>query len=483
VEIPEGYVLIKQSELEYLQKQASMVPVLEATIQKLEGTIKLMEARIKDLEERFKSTSKNSSKPPSSDGFKRTTSLREKSGKKPGGQPGHKGSRLEMSSTPDHVVELRPGECGKCGKALTGAATGFTPRQMFEIPPARIEITEYRSMKIQCCCCGELTCGAFPSDITQQAQYGPRIKAMMSYLSCYQMIPQQRLSEMLENLYGMRVSQGTLNRALQECAANLLPYEDVVYELLKNAPVVGFDETGIHMGGKLIWLHTACTEKLSLLTVHFRRGQEAMNYNGLLKDFLGIALHDRWASYFMFDCLHALCNAHLLRELKYLWEVQHCNWATALSALMIKAKSLTEMERPPSERQIRNIENRYSKIVAWGLRTCTLEGGHVMEKKARGSAKQSKAKNLLDNLKLYKAEFLRFLRNPDVRFDNNISERDLRMSKVKMKISGGFRSEWAPAVFASIRGYINTAKKNGQEILSVLTQAFVGEPFMPLEAV
>jgi transposase len=393
VEIPEGYVLIKQTELEYLQIQAAKVPVLEATI-------KALEERLKDLEERFKLTSKNSSKPPSSDGFKRTTSLRQKSGKKPGGQPGHKGSRLEMSSTPDLVVGLRPGKCDKCGTRLTGAVTGFTPRQVFEIPEPRIEVTEYRSMQVQCCCCGEINSGAFPSHITQQTQYGARIKAMMAYLSCYQMVPQQRLIEMLENLYGIRVSQGTLNHALQECASKLESYEAVVLELLKNASVVGFDETGVHRNGELIWLHTACTQKLSLLTIHARRGTEAMNDNGLLNDFRGIAVHDRWASYFKFDCTHALCNAHLLRELKYLWEVQHCKWSESMSALIIKAKKLTEQYWRPTERQIRRIEQRYSKIVAWGLRTCTIEGDHVEKKKRRGRKKQSKAKNLLDNLKL-----------------------------------------------------------------------------------
>jgi transposase len=479
MEIPEGYVLIKQSELDSLQSQAAMVPVLIATIQKLEATIVRLEARIKELEDGTKLTSQNSSKPPSTHHFNRTNNQREKSKKKTGGQPGHKGSRLEMSSTPTHVVELKPGKCDNCGHELTGSAIGFTPRQEFDIPEPRMEVTEYRSMKMACGCCGEISSGAFPAHLTQQAQYGPRIKGMAVYLSYYQMIPQKRVSEMLENLYGIRMSQGTLNLALQECAENLKSYEALVFHLLKNSPVVGMDETGVHKNGKLIWLHTACTPTLSLLTIHAKRGTEAMNDHGLLNVFEGISVHDRWASYFKFDCTHALCNAHLLRELKFLSEVQGYKWANSLSGLMIKAKKLTEKTKPPSGRKIKEIENRYSQIVGWGLRTCTLEGDHVMKKNKRGKAKQSKAKNLLDNLKLHKEGFLRFLRNPDVPFDNNISERDIRMAKVKMKISGCFRSDWAPAVFATIRGYINTARKNNQEILSAITQAFKGEPFMP----
>ncbi len=204
-----------------------------------------------------------------------------------------------------------------------------------------------------------------------------------------------------------------------------------------------------------------------------------MDNFGLLPKFKGVAVHDRWASYLKYDCEHSFCNAHCLRELKYLSEELNYKWAEELKGLLLNAKELSERMSVPKEKQVREIESRFGQIVAWGLRQCSIEGNHVTRTGSRGRNKQSKAKNLLDDLKSYKGEFLKFLRNPNVPFDNNQSERDIRMSKVKLKISGCFRSFEGAQIFSTIRGYINTAVKNEIPVLKALRDALLKNPYMP----
>lgn len=461
-QVPDGYVLVPKDQW-------------EAILQELAA----LRAEVKELRARLNQNSKNSSKPPSTDGFKRNRSLRTKSGKKSGGQPGHKGNKLEMVNNPDIQIRIEPGFCPDCGGTLCKKEKGIISRQVFDIPEQKAEITQYNSVIRVCTCCGIDVYASFPESVTQQTQYGPKLKALIVYLSCFQMLPLKRLCELIQNQYGLKISQGTITKTLKECASNLEPFKEVAFALLARSDVVGFDETGIHAEKKLVWLHTASTPKLTLFYLHPKRGKEAMDAFGLLPEFQGIAIHDRWASYLRYDCEHGFCNAHCLRELKFLSEELNYKWAEELKELLQKAKELSERILVPKEKQLREIEIRFSQIVSWGLRQCTKEGNHVTRTGSRGRNKQSKAKNLLDDLKTYQNEFLKFLRNPNVPFDNNQSERDIRMSKVKLKISGCFRSFEGAQIFTSIRAYINTAVKNEISVLIALKDALLKKPFLP----
>ena len=461
-EVPEGYVLIPKKQWEsVLQELASL------------------RAEVKELRARLNQNSKNSSKPPSTDSFNRNQSLRTKSGKKPGGQAGHEGRKLEMVGNPDKIIRLDPGFCPDCGGSLRKKAKDIISRQVFDILEQKAEITEFQSVVRKCTCCGIDVYGSFPEGVTQPTQYGMKLKSLIVYLSCFQMIPQKRLCELIENQYGLKISQGMLNNTLKECAEKLGPFRQVAFNLLARSDVVGFDETGIHSEKKLVWLHTASTPRLTLFFLHAKRGKEAMDAFGLLPIFKGKAIHDRWASYLKYSCEHGFCNAHSLRELKFLSEELNYKWAEKLKELLLEAKEITDGESVPKEKQIMKIEARYRQIVAWGLRQCTTEGNHVTRTGSRGRHKQSKAKNLLDDLKEYQREFLMFLRNPNVPFDNNQAERDIRMTKVKLKISGCFRSFHGAQIFTTIRSYINTAVKNDLSVLKAISDALLKNPFLP----
>jgi transposase len=461
-QVPEGYVLVPKEQWEAVLKELAE-----------------LRAEVKELRARLNQNSNNSSKPPSSDGFKRNRSLRTKSGKKSGGQPGHSGNRLEMVSTPDKIIRLEAGFCPECGGALGRKVQKVISRQVFDIPEQKSEVTEFQSFVHRCACCRIDVSAEFPKDVNQQTQYGPKLKALIVYLSCYQMLPLKRLCEQIENQYGLRISQGMVMNTLKECMENLSPFNQKVYNLLARSQVVGFDETGIYAEKKLFWLHTASTPKLTLFFLHPKRGCKAMNEFGLLPQFKGTAIHDRWASYQKYECEHGLCNSHLLRELKYLSEEHGYKWATELKHLLQKAKKLSDNKSILKEKQIRKIEIRFGQIVSWGLRQCAKEGNHVIRTGSRGRNKQSKSKNLLDDLKAYQNEFLKFLRNPLVPFDNNQSERDIRMSKVKLKISGCFRSFKGAQIFSVIRAYINTAVKNEVSVIDALKEALLKRPFLP----
>lgn len=463
--IPEGYILVKEEEWKAVLAEL-------ATLRK----------EVIELRARLNITSKNSSKPPSSDGYRRNRSLRARTGKRPGGQPGHKGSRLQMSAKPDEIITLVPDNCPHCGGKPSGKVVSVVRRQEIDIPEPRQIVREYVSVQCNCSGCNQLLKGKFPEHIVQDIQYGNSLKGMLVYLNSYQMIPQKRTAELMEDVYGISLSEATIISSQNQCSDNLSPHIDVVKEAILASKVAGFDETGMHVSKSLFWLHTASTPELTFMQLHPRRGKEAMDAIGILPKFTGVAVHDRWASYFKFDnCDHSLCNAHLGRELKHLHEDFAIKWAGELEELIFNAKKLTE-EKSPSQRLIHKLETRFHQIVESGLRKCKREGGHSFRTGKRGREKQSKAKNLLDDLKQYQEYFLKFLTNPQVPFDNNGSERDIRMSKVKMKISGCFRSVKGAETFVRIRGYINTVIKQGVPVLQALRDAIAGNPFLPYVA-
>jgi len=465
-----------------LQILRETVETLTNRVDSLEAENKTLRDEVKDLRGRLAKNSKNSSKPPSSDGLKKPQpkSLRKPSGRKPGGQQGHAGARLEMVEQPDHVVSHTVDECRQCGCSLESVDAGdHRRRQVVDLPPIQLEVTEHRA-EIKCCPgCGCLNEAAFPEEIKTSVQYGSRIKSLLVYLNQYQLLPDERTCQLVEDLLAHTISQGTLSNWNAECYRNLESTEEQIRQAILASEVVHFDETGIRQQGKLHGLHTAGTKRFTDYGLHARRGTEAMIALGILENYTGCAVHDHWKSYFTFSCDHSLCNAHHLRELTYLAEQEQQGWAASMITLLLEAKDTCEAtsEKCLAENSavLASIRLRYDALIAKGLAQ-NLPPPQRLEQKTRGRRKQSKAKNLLDRLRDFKSETLAFLTHPLIPFDNNQSERDIRMAKLKQKISGCFRGENGGNIFSRIRGYVSTLRKNNLKILDGIQSAFNRSP-------
>jgi transposase len=438
----------------------------------LKALIEGQQARIAELERRLGLNSGNSSKPPSSDGFKRTartSSLREPSGKPRGGQKGHPGETLKQVTTPDIVVNHYPESCAGCGAVLTPAtAISHTARQVFDLPePRPAVVTEHRAHVCSCAQCGKRTQAAFPQGVAAPVQYGARICAMVVYLLHGHFVPEDRLAELMRDLFGVGVVPATIARMSRSCANRLASLVDVLRQEVCRAKVKHLDETGFRLGGKTQWLHIASTALLTFYRVCAERGS-------LLAGVVGIVVHDHWKPYYtMQDVLHALCNAHHLRELKALVELDREDWAGKMQVLLRRACHAINLAR---ERGIRlkpqliaRIERRYDAIVAQGL--AFHEGLPALPRLERGAIPRRIGHNLLLRLDQRRADVLRFLHDPNVPFTNNRAEGDARMMKLRQKISGGFRAQASADDFAIIRSVLSTARKQGWDILHTLTQA------------
>jgi len=319
----------------------ALVASQTAEISTLKGEISALQGQVESLKAQISKNSNNSSKPPSSDGFKRKTkSLRERSGKPSGGQPGHPGSTLSFVESPTHTYTYSPECCHKCGYSLESVEAGHFPeqRQVFDLPEITLEVTEHTAQRKVCPVC-QLECvGKFPVEVTHAVQYGSRIKALGVYLKNEDLLPYERVCKTLEAICGHSLSEGTLDNAIQSCAKNLSGFEAETKRLLKEAEVLNHDETGLRVGKKLHWLHVASTVHLTWYEIHEKRGQEATAAIGILPEFTGTLVHDHWKPYFAYWCLHALCNAHHLRELKWVEENLKQAWASIMAKLLVEIK-------------------------------------------------------------------------------------------------------------------------------------------------
>ena len=441
-----------------------------------------LRVRVSDLEQensRLRSilnkNSGNSSRPPSTDGFKKPSpkSLREKSGKASGGQQGHAGKTLLQKETPDvvkvHVVE----ECSECHISLGDVVShAVEKRQVFEIPEPKLDVIEHRCEKKICPGCGKLNIGSFPSGVERPVQYGPRAKGFITYLQNYQMIPYERLSQFFEDIFGAPISEGTVFNATEAAYKNLESFEEYTKGLLIQSGTLHADETGVDVANKLHWLHTVSTDKLTYHLVHEKRGVEAIEAAGILPNFQGTLVHDCWAPYFKYDFRHALCNAHLLRELNAAIEDTKQPWAEEMRALLRKLNKATracENGKGLCAAEIEGFEEEYNQIIRGGHE----QTGGLMP------AQKTVSRNLWERFLLKQHQVLRFIYDPTVPFDNNQAERDIRMVKVKQKVSGCFRSRAGANHYARIRAYISTVRKQGKNILLALQSAFMGEPVIP----
>jgi len=429
------------------------------------------EARIAELERRLGLDSSNSGKPPSSDGLKkppRVSSLRERSGKKSGGQKGHRGETLRRSETPDVIIDHYPPACTACGAALTAAtATDHVARQVFDLPePRPLLVTEHRAHGCRCAGCGIETRAVFPEGVAAPVQYGQRVGAFVLYLLHYQLLPEKRLAALMADLFGVKLVTATIARISQDCARRFQGFADVVRDRVADAPVKHMDETGFRIGGKTQWLHIASTIWLTFYRVSPKRGS-------LLAQVTGIVVHDHWKPYYTLGgVLHGLCNAHHLRELKALVEIEKEDWARKMQRLLRRACHATNLARErgvllkPS--LIALIERRYDAILVQGLAFHDAQPA-LAKAKHRGRPPRRVGHNLLLRLSSRKHDVLRFLTDPRVPFTNNLAERDGRMMKLRQKISGGFRSEDGAKDFAVIRSVLSTARKQGWDMLQALT--------------
>jgi transposase len=460
----------------------------DAVVKLFYETFGKMAERLQKLEDQVARNSGNSSKPPSSDGLKKKPkSLRHKSGKKSGGQPGHVGYTLKAVVQPDHIQVHRVKRCRHCQMNLEEvAAQDHVKRQVFDVPPVKVEVTEHQVEIKTCPDCQRTTVGEFPTGVTQPVQYGERLKAQMVYFHQYHYVSLERTAEIVADLYGQTVSEGTIVEACTETAKQVEPiYTATKTELSHTTDTGHFDETGLRIEGKLWWLHVVGTAFLTYYAPHRKRGCEALNEIGILPVFKGKAMHDGYRSYFQYENIsNALCNAHHLRDLIFVRDQYQQTWAAEMIELLLEIKAAVEASPPERQsllpEQLTDFETRYDAILDSGLRTCpVLEPAEPLPKK-RGKPKQHPVKNLLDHLRLRKTETLAFMVDFKVPFDNNQAERDLRMVKLKQKISGCFRSEGGAKVFCRIRSYISTARKNGQNVLDVLQNALTGSPFVPL---
>jgi transposase len=462
----------RENLLALIQHQAERIALLEKQNAELG-------ARVAKLEGQLAKNSSNSSKPPSSDGLKKAKpkSRRERGKRQSGGQAGHPGETLNMVDTPDEIVVHRVSSCRHCQHDLRGAVVKrVVRRQVFDLPPLRLHVSEHQAEVKVCGGCGRRSRALFPDGVNAPVQYGPKVLAHAAYLNSYHLIPAARVREWFADCVGQAVSEGVIERAVAQLAQAVAPSLDAIYDGLTRAAVVHCDETGLRINSGLHWLHTACTEALSYYTVHRKRGDEALLDAGVLPNCHGWAVHDGFKPYFGFKTVrHALCNAHHLRELQFATEQYDATWAQAMQDLLLAMKQQREAGEL-SAATLNALENRYDALLAHGFDAFPIQPRPPNSKKR---VAQHPVTNLLIRLRDYRDAVLAFLHHPEVPFDNNLAERDLRMMKVKQKISGCFRT-WAGAeVFAAVRSYLATARKQGLSMLRAAHLALLGSPFIP----
>lgn len=433
-------------------------------------------ARVNELEAQLNKNSKNSHKPPSSDGLKRQPAQPRQAGQRPkGGQPGHQGHSLVMHPSPDYIRHYGvDGHC-ECGLPLAEAVLDVGEcRQQWDIPAPQIEVTEHRQL-IAKCGCGRVHNGEFPASLPPYISYGTRLKAYAVGLVQGHFISLSRVTEIVFDQYGVKPSDGSVQRWITQASENLSTVYTDIRDTIIDSSVANFDESGLRAQGKTQWLPVAGTPEAIYYTVHARRGTEAMTAAGILPAFQGVAVHDHWKPYFRFDqVVHSLCGAHLLRELNYFDETLKHQWPAQLKQVLIDAKTAVAQAKaaqqtslPPEK--IAELEQRYDQWLNHGLLIFPEQPKSQLK---QGKAKQEPARNLLCRLRDFKDSVLRFIQRFDVPFDNNLAERAVRPVKVKLKVAGGFRAMGGAAAFCVIRSVWETDKLQGRNPFESLQVVF-----------
>ncbi|MGH3527745.1 MAG: IS66 family transposase [Pseudonocardiaceae bacterium] len=444
--------------------------------------IEQLKTEVAELRRQLGQNSRNSSKPPSSDSpFVKPApkSLRRKSGRKPGGQPGHNGSTLAQVADPNDRLRHEPGPCSGCGADLTEAPeVGMERRQVFDLPPITVRVTEHQLIARRCEC-GVTTCGAAPEGVVAPVSYGPRITAIILYLYVGQFVSKKRTAAALAELFGTPVSEGTVATMSKRAADGLGDFLGHVTDRVAEAGVAGFDETGLRVAGRLHWVHCARTGKYTLITCHAKRGRKGIDDAGVLSRFHGVAVHDAWAPYDTYlDVEHQLCCAHALRELAgvadtappdgdWCWATQAADALVAMQHLVTEgiAAGADALDPDALDQQIQ----LYRSAAQIGLTQTAARCDKMMKKH------NALARRLLDR----QDDYLRFTTDWRIPPDNNGSERDIRMIKLRQKVSGCLRTLTGAKQFCAIRSYLSTAAKHGHNLFDTLVMLAEGQPWLP----
>jgi len=478
---PEEELRQLRQEKRLLQEQLAQ---RDEQIAQMQQQIALLREQVQALHDQLARDSHNSHLPPSSDRFHRQPkSLRKKSEKPAGGQPGHPGTTLMLSETPDLVIVHAVESCQHCQRDLREVESLLVERrQVLDLPPQRGVVIEHQAEQKCCPSCQQISAAPFPDDVRAPVQYGAAFGAVGVYLVQQQLLPYERACEVIQDLLGLPMSVGTLQALVERCAMHLEPVEQEIKAALSQADVLHQDETGLYVAGQRHWLHVSSTEQLTHYAVHPQRGKAALDAIGILKNFEGVSVHDGWQSYWQFGCQHALCNVHHLRDLIFVHEAQQQAWAEQMKELLLDMKAAVEEARAEGRTSLHPLE-----VEDWKAQyVALLQAGYQAnppdpppEGGKKGRRKQSAARNLLDRLSKHQDAVLAFLDTFAVPFDNSLAERDIRMVKVQQKISGCFRSPAGAQAFCRIRGYLSTLRKQGLSVLTALEQALVGHPVSP----
>lgn len=440
-------------------------------IKNLLAVIEKMQAEIEGLKARLNQNSQNSNRPPSGDGFRQTKPAFSKKKRKKGGQTGHLGKTLKRAETPDLVIDCEPFEC-VCGESDWTEKVEITDtRQVFELPEPCLEVIEYRRIK-RICKCGASAVGKFPESVAGPVQYGMRVQGMAALLSVHGCLSFGKIRQLFTDLYGFELNTATAQKMVQR-TSGMMPMEAIKAEITKSE-VVHFDETGIKENGELKWLHTASTEKLTYQFVHQKRGKEAMKAEkSVLSGFKGIGVHDCWGSYFGFDQMkHAICNAHILRELTGIIENSESKWGLKMKELLLEMYEKSNFGKGIIK-EMGEYKLKYERI----LSEAENEEPPPEKVNARGKLQRTKGRNLLERLKKHKESVLLFAVEKEVPFTNNQAERDIRPTKVKQKTSGGFRAENGSESYSRIHSFISTLRKQSRQVFQELLSAISGNSF------
>lgn len=446
----------------FLKNENSLSESTRKSIQTLIDAVTLFSSRLG-------LNSSNSSIPPSKDprgSIKKTPRKGVK--RKPGAQPGHKGTTLKKTDAPDEIEELHIDR----RTVPTGfyKTIGHETRQVFDIQIS-LFVKEYRAEIIENQN-GDQYVAEFPDGVTQAAQYGNQTKASSVYLSQFQLVPLDRVRDYFEDQAGIPISKGSIANFNVEASERLEKFEMWAKKQLAESKLNHADETGINVGGKKLWLHNLSNDKVTLFHADEKRGKEAMDRMGVLPLFKGILCHDHWKPYFGYECSHSLCNAHHLRELQWCVDFENQEWAARMKSLLVEINDEKLKSGSVSEEQQMLFQKRYRTILTQGEVECPIT---KKPEGKRGRTKKSKSRNLLERLRDFEKETLRFMREPDVPFTNNQGENDIRMTKVQQKISGCFRSMDGARNFCRIRSYLVTCRKNGFNPTEALRLLFEGK--------
>ena len=470
--------------LEQNHQLTQTVEQLTQTVEQLTQTIEALNQKIAELTEKLNKNSRNSSKPPSSDGLKKPApkSLRKPSGRKAGGQKGHKGTNFCVTSKPDRVIPHMPSTCEACPHYAQCKAKARTSEERHVVDMViKTEVVTHQALEVECPLSKETKRGEFPEDINARMQYGNNLRSLVVALNTLGAVSINRVHEILSSVFGVPLSTGTISDWVERFAGSISDVVNEIGRCVTGSPVVNFDETGLRMNGKLHYAHVASTSQYTYLYFSAKRGLEAMNKGGVLPNFHGIAVHDCWQPYWRFDqASHSVCCAHLLRELIGVKEnhpKQH--WAPLFLNLLLRMKAAKEKAMRQGKNALRKSQLilfsvLYDVYLRIGRRENPLPPLDPNRKKG-GKPKRGKVLSLIERLAKYKGSVCLFVENFDVPFDNNQAERDLRMVKVKQKVSGCFRTSEGAEAFLKIMSYIGTARKQGVNPFEAIRRAMNGE--------